>query len=177
MKRPAIAVVAACVAVLFVVLLATGFRNDPSAISSPLIRKPAAGFSLRTMNGDRTVSLAEFRGRPVVLNFSASWCVDCRVDQQYLSAAFQEYKAQHVAFISVLYEDSASGMSAFIRRYGGGWPVLRDPDQQTAISYGVYGVPETFFIDRKGVVRYKAIGPVPWDRLNTEVRSLISSQA
>jgi cytochrome c biogenesis protein CcmG/thiol:disulfide interchange protein DsbE len=68
-------------------------------------------------------------------------------------------------------------MRSFIHRYGGGWPVLQDPDQATAISYGVYGVPETFFIDRRGIVRYKSTGPVPWDVLNTQIRKLIRSPA
>jgi cytochrome c biogenesis protein CcmG/thiol:disulfide interchange protein DsbE len=177
MKRSVFAVVILCVGALFVVLLATGFREDPGAITSPLIRKPAAPFTLRSMNGNREISLAQFRGRPVILNFSASWCIDCRIDQQYLSAAWEQYKGQHLAFISVLYEDSAAGMRSFIRQYGGGWPVLRDPGQQTAINYGVYGVPETFFIDRKGVIVDKATGPVPWNRLTADVHTLLRSQA
>jgi cytochrome c biogenesis protein CcmG, thiol:disulfide interchange protein DsbE len=164
-------------AALFLVLLATGFRQDPNAITSPLVQKPASGFALQAIDGNRTVSLARLRGKPVVLNFSASWCVDCRIDQEYLSAAWQKYAGKGVAFISVLYQDNAASMRSFTRQYGGGWPILRDPGQQTAINYGVYGVPETFFIDRRGVVRYKSTGPVPWDVLNSQVRELLSSPA
>jgi cytochrome c biogenesis protein CcmG, thiol:disulfide interchange protein DsbE len=162
---------------LFLVVLATGFREDPNAISSPLVHKPAASFVLRAIDGNKTISLAQLRGRPVVLNFSASWCIDCRIDQEYLSAAWQKYAGKGVRFISVLYQDNATSMRSFTRQYGGGWPILRDPEQQTAINYGVYGVPETFFIDRHGIVRYKSTGPVPWNELNSQVQELLRSRA
>ena len=164
-------------AALFVVLLATGFREDPGAINSPLVHRPASTFALRAIDGNRVVSLSAFRGKPVVLNFSASWCVDCRLDQEYLSAAWQQYAGKGVTFLSVLYEDNAASMRSFTRQYGGGWPILRDPGQQTAINYGVYGVPETFFIDRRGIVRYKATGPVSWQALTTQIRDLLRSVA
>lgn len=162
---------------LFVFLLATGFREDPNAISSPLIQKPASMFALPAIDGHRAVSLARLRGRPVVLNFSASWCVDCRVDQEYLAAAWQKYAGKDIAFVSVMYEDNAASMRTFVRQYGGGWPIVRDPGQQTAINYGVYGVPETFFIDRRGIVRYKSTGPVPWNVLNAQVQGLLRRPA
>lgn len=177
MKRRFWMVTIGGIAALFLVLLATGFRQDPNAISSPLIRKPAAAFALRAIDGNRTVSLAGLRGEPVVLNFSASWCVDCRIDQEYLSAAWEKYASRGVKFVSVLYQDNASSMRAFTRQYGGGWPIVRDPGQLTAINYGVYGVPETFFIDRRGIVRYKSTGPVAWDELNSHVQELLRSRA
>ena len=176
MKRRFWALAIGVTATLFLVLLATGFREDPNAISSPLVRKPAAEFALRDINGNRTVSLAQLRGQPVVLNFSASWCVDCRIDQEYLTAAWQKYAGQGVRFISVLYQYNAASMRAFTRQYGGGWPIVRDPGQQTAINYGVYGVPETFFIDRRGIIRYKSTGPVPWNALNSQVQELLRSR-
>ena len=129
MKRGFWVIVIGASAALFLALLATGFREDPSAISSPLVHKPAAEFALRAIDGNQTVSLAQLRGRPVVLNFSASWCVDCRIDQEYLTAAWQKYAGKGVAFISVLYQDSAASMRTFTRQYGGGWPVVRDPGQ------------------------------------------------
>jgi cytochrome c biogenesis protein CcmG/thiol:disulfide interchange protein DsbE len=163
-------------AALFVVLLATGFKEDPNAISSPLVHKPASTFALHAIGGKRTISLAQLRGKPVVLNFSASWCVDCRIDQEYLTVAWQKYAGEGVEFISVLYQDNAASMRTFVHQYGGGWPILLDPGQQTAINYGVYGVPETFFINRRGIVQYKSTGPVPWDVLNAQVRQLIRSR-
>lgn len=177
MKRGFWGVLIGLSAAVFLFLLSTGFQADPNAISSPLIHKPASAFSLRAIDGNRAMSLARLRGKPVVLNFSASWCVDCRIDQEYLYGAWRKYSGKGVAFISVLYQDSAAGMRTFTRRYGGGWPILRDPRQQTAIDYGVYGVPETFFIDRRGIIRYKSTGPVPWDVLNSQVRALLSSPA
>ena len=177
MKRGAGAVAVGVAALLFIGLLATGFRGDPGAINSPLVHRPASTFALRAIDGNRVVSLSALRGKPLVLNFSASWCVDCRLDQEYLSAAWHQYAGKGVTFLSVLYEDNAASMRSFTKQYGGGWPILRDPGQQTAINYGVYGVPETFFIDRRGVVRYKATGPVSWQVLNSQVQALLRSVA
>jgi cytochrome c biogenesis protein CcmG/thiol:disulfide interchange protein DsbE len=157
MKR---AVWALAIAVPVVVLLATGFRHDPNAIVSPIVNKPAPTFSLRAFDG-KDVSLASLRGKPVVLNFWASWCLECRDDHTYLDDAWQTYARRGVVFVGVDYEDSLHDARDFLKRYGGGqWPNLKDPGQQTAISYGVYGVPETYFIDRRGVVRYKSTGSV-----------------
>jgi cytochrome c biogenesis protein CcmG/thiol:disulfide interchange protein DsbE len=166
MKRALWALV---IAVPVVVLLASGFRHDPNAIASPIVNKPAPTFSLRTFDG-KEVSLSSLRGKPVVLNFFASWCLECRDDHTYLDGAYQTYARQGVVFLDVDYEDSVQDARAFLRQYGGGqWPNLKDPGQQTAISYGVYGVPETYFIDRRGVVRYKSTGSVTPDLLAREI--------
>lgn len=177
MKRPVWVSLIAVVSTLLLVLLAAGFRQDPDSIQSPLVHHVASNFVLRTMDGNRTISLREFRGRPVVLNFFASWCTDCKIDHEYLARSWAQQRQRNVAFLSVLYQDSPSAARSFLRKYGGGWPVLRDPGGQTAVDYGVYGVPETFFIDSRGVVVYKATGPVSWDLLNAQILTLRRGQA
>jgi len=81
-----------------------------------------------------------------------------------------------VAFIGVVYEDSAANARAFMHKYGGGWPDVLDPGQGTAINYGVYGVPETFFIDRRGIIRYKVTGGVTPQILAGEINRLLESR-
>lgn len=163
---------AVVIAVPFVWLLASGFGRDPNAISSPLIDRRAPSFTLRSIDG-REVSLASFRGRPVIVNFWASWCTACKFEHPYLLAAWRAYREQGVAFVGVLFSDNAGNARAFIQRYGGGWPDVLDPAQRTAINYGVYGVPETFFIDRAGIVRYKSTGPVTPLLLYTDIQHLL----
>jgi cytochrome c biogenesis protein CcmG/thiol:disulfide interchange protein DsbE len=82
-----------------------------------------------------------------------------------------------VAFVGVSYQDSVSGAEAFLQERGGGWPALQDPDGSTAIDYGVYGIPETFFIDRSGVVRYKRVGQLTASLLKHELAAIMRRPA
>jgi cytochrome c biogenesis protein CcmG/thiol:disulfide interchange protein DsbE len=156
--------------------LAFGFRGHGAAISSPLVGRPAPAFSLHTIEGRRTISLASLRGRPVVLNFWQSSCVPCRQEQPLLVDAYRAYGGR-VAFVGVSYEDALSAARAFARTHGGVWPTLRDPDGQLAIAYGVYGIPETFFIDRAGVIRAKVIGPMGKGTLERHILQLLGMTA
>lgn len=158
-----------------VFLLATGFGRDPNAIVSPLINKSAPHFTLRTLGGSQ-LSLSSSRGHPIVLNFWASWCLSCRVEHPYLVAAWHHYAPRGVDFIGVVYEDAADNARAFMKQYGGGWTDVMDPVQQTAINYGVYGPPETFFIDRGGVIRFKSTGPVTPSLLTRDINALLTEK-
>lgn len=171
MKR---AIWALVIAIPLVALLAFGFGRDPSAIASPLLNKRAPGFTLHTLDG-QSLSLRHFRGKPVVVNFWASWCTACKLEHPYLVQAWHTYTPA-VAFVGVVYEDSAKNARAFMRRYGGGWPDVLDPAQRTSINYGVYGVPETFFIDRQGIIRAKVTGGVTPQILDGEIEMLLASR-
>lgn len=168
MKRSLWAVV---VAVPLVWLLGSGFGHNPNAVRSPIVNHPAPAFSLQDFQG-RPVSLASLRGKPVVVNFWASWCPDCKDEHPVLMRAWRAYGSR-VAFVGVDYQDHVSNARSFLHRYGNRWVELRDPSQQTAIDYGVYGVPETFFIDRHGVIRYKSLGPVTWGVVRSEMRRIL----
>lgn len=154
-----------------IVLLASGFGRDPNAIVSPLINRHAPGFTLRTLDG-KQLSLSSYRGHPVVLNFWASWCTSCKLEHPYLVQAWETYSPD-VSFVGVVYEDSATNARSFMRQYGGGWSDVLDPGGTTAINYGVSGVPETFFIDRGGIVRFKSTGPVTPALLVHDINSLL----
>jgi cytochrome c biogenesis protein CcmG/thiol:disulfide interchange protein DsbE len=161
----------AVIVVPVLALLAFGLRRDPNAEASPLLNKPAPSFTLRALDG-REVSLSALRGRPVVLNFWASWCVSCRAEHSVLLQAWRQYRSR-VNFVGVLFQDTSSDARGYMRQLGGGWPSVEDPTQNTAIGYGVAGPPETFLIDRHGVVRFKAVGPLAAGTLQRQLTVLL----
>lgn len=153
-------------------LLFQGLGRDPREIASPLIGRAAPDFSLQSMEGGE-VSLADYRGRAVVVNFWASWCFECIAEHGVLMEAQQRY-ADEVAIIGILYQDTVADAAGFLARYGdGGWPNLIDPAGTVAVDFGVSGVPESFFIDSDGIVRYKQWGPVTDDVIESQLPPLL----
>lgn len=148
-------------------LFVRGLDFDPKDVASPLIGKPAPAFALERLDGGRLTS-DELRGHPVILNFSATWCVPCRAEHPELVAAAKRFGDARV--VGVVYEDDPAAVKAWVGK--GAFPTLIDPGGQTAIAYGVYGVPETFFIDARGIIRDKAKGPVDVDRIAVELEGL-----
>lgn len=150
-----------------IALLAFGLTRDPNAIDSPLPGRPAPDFSLPVFeNGEGVVSLSDLRGEVVVLNFFASWCLECRYEHAALAMASSMYGPRGVRFFGVLYNDTPEKGRRWIQQMGGQpYPALHDQGSRTAIDYGLYGVPETFIIDRNGLVVQKKIGPWVFDEL------------
>jgi cytochrome c biogenesis protein CcmG, thiol:disulfide interchange protein DsbE len=139
-------------------LLAYGFRTDPHEIPSPLLGRPAAVFSLTTYSGS-PVSLESLRGKVVLLNFWASWCVPaCYDEAPALERTWRAYKDKGVVVIGVDIQDKEEAARKFLAEFGHTFPNAPDPAGRVAVDYGVYGVPETFFIDRNGRVRFKKVG-------------------
>jgi cytochrome c biogenesis protein CcmG/thiol:disulfide interchange protein DsbE len=149
-------------------LVAVGFTRDPGRVGSPLVGRAAPSFKLVSLDGT-TIDLAALRGRPVVLNFWASWCIPCRDEAPLLRAAQERYAARNVAFLGVVYQDSAASALAFVVRYGITYPSLLDPDGRTALDYGVFGIPETYFIAADGTIRAKQIGQLDAASLDREI--------
>jgi len=154
-------------------LLGFGLSRDPTIIRSPLVGRRAPDFSLRTLGGSQTVRLSNLRGQVVVINFWASWCAACRQEHPALLAAWERYRDQGMVLLGIDYQDQASAAKAFMREMGGDWPILNDPEGRVALAYGVYGVPETFFIGRDGIVRYKQIGASPYELLTDQIQRLL----
>src|SRR5574341_665650 len=145
-----------------VTLLAYGFTTDPRAIPSILTGKPAPDFSLTLFDG-RTVRLSDFRGKVVFLNFWASWCPPCRAEARMLEQAWQRYKDPGMVFLGVDIQDTEGAARGFIRDFGISYMNGRAAKSRIAIDYGVYGIPETFFIDKEGRITYKHIGGLGWE--------------
>ncbi|MEP6761792.1 MAG: DsbE family thiol:disulfide interchange protein [Sporichthyaceae bacterium] len=157
-------------------LLFQGLGRDPRAIPSALIDRPAPPVVALSMGGE-TVRLDAYRGRPVILNFWASWCFECIAEHRVLMEAQKEY-GERFAIVGVLYQDTVADARGFLARYGdGGWPNLVDPDGRLAIDYGVTGVPESFFIDAAGVVRYKQYGAVTPAVLDEQLPPLLADDS
>lgn len=153
-------------------ILFQGLGRDPAAIPSPLIGRPAPAFSAASMEGE-VIDLEAYRGRPVIVNFWASWCFECIAEHAVLLRAQQQY--DELVILGVLYQDTVRDARSFLARYGdGGWPNLLDPDSRISIEYGVTGVPESFFIDRSGLVRYKQYGAVTEAVLAAQLPLLMS---
>jgi cytochrome c biogenesis protein CcmG/thiol:disulfide interchange protein DsbE len=168
----AVAAVGAAVAVA-AWLLSFGLSRDPQLIRSPLLGRPAPDFALETLDGGEVVRLSDLRGHVVVLNFWASWCRDCRLEHPHLLAAWERYRDRGVALLGISFEDRRSDALAYLRELGGDWPHLWDPGSATALAYGVYGVPETFFVGPDGRVAHKQVGRVDYELLTTWISRLL----
>lgn len=172
--RRTIIAILACVPI--VALLAYGLTRDPDAIPSPLPGKEAPVFNLATLEGADSVDLTALRGKVVVLNFWASWCLQCRDEHADLSLAANLYREKGVEFYGVLYQDQPENGRRWILEMGGqSYSSLLDPGARTAVDYGLYGVPETFIIDQQGRVVHKKIGPTTVSELASMIDPLLAA--
>lgn len=140
-------------------LLAYGFTRDPGYVRSPLLAKPASAFTLPLFDGG-TLRLEELRGKVVFLNFWASWCPPCRAEARTLEAAWREYRDRGIVFVGVDIQDKEEDARAFLLEFAITYPNGIDRGNRIAFDYGVWGVPETFIIDRDGRISYKHVGAI-----------------
>lgn len=147
------------IVVPFIVLLVMNLGRDPHKVESPLIGKPAPPFALREVGTNQIIDVGALKGKPVVLNFWATWCVPCFSEHPVLVSSAKSLGA-NVQFIGVVYDDTEPKILQFLNQYGRAYPTLFDDSGKTAIAYGVYGVPETFFIDPEGNIAAKFEGPL-----------------
>ena len=150
----------AAIAVGVVVVLATRPTAASRAVDSPLIGRPAPEVVAQTLEG-ATYRLSSDRGRWVLVNFFATWCVPCRLEQPELVRFFERHQATGAATVAmVIYDDDASAVKRFQADNGGVWPVLRDPAGRLALEFGVGKVPESFLVSPDGIVVAKIVGGV-----------------
>ncbi len=161
--------------ILFLVMavfLAMGLNLNPRDIPSPLINKPAPVFSLPILGqADKTLSNTDLSGKVWMLNVWASWCASCRVEHPVFNQLAQK---RVVTLIGLNYKDEPESAKQWLAQLGNPYNVsIMDQQGRTGIDYGVYGVPETFVIDKKGIVRYKHTGPVSAKDVQTILLPLI----
>ena len=157
-------------------LLAYGFRVDPHAIPTPLLERPAAAFTLTSYGGE-PMSLEAYRGRVVVVNFWASWCHPaCYEEAPVLERNWRAYRDRGVVVLGVDIQDTAEAAKKFIGDFALTFPNALDPAGKVSVDYGVYGVPETFFIDGKGRIRAKHVGAVTDQAFRREVERLLAER-
>lgn len=157
---------------VLLVFLAIGLTRDPHEIPSPLIGKPAPAFTAPVLNRPgETLSTKDMLGKVWLLNTWASWCVACRQEHPLL---VEFSKSNPLPIIGLDYKDKESDGMQWLARYGNPYTVsVTDRDGRIGIDFGVYGVPESFLIDKAGIIRYKQIGPFTEEALRDKLIPLI----
>ncbi len=151
-----IIIIGVVIAILAVLLGGLLSPTSPSNKSTAALEgKVAPVFDLAMINGGR-IKLEQFKGKPVVLNFFASWCVPCKDEAPMFSRAAVEYSKKGVVFLGIAYNDKADKAKEFANQFDLGFPIMMDDSSdngRTSVKYALFGVPETFFIDKNGVVQ------------------------
>jgi cytochrome c biogenesis protein CcmG/thiol:disulfide interchange protein DsbE len=160
-------------AVPVLAVLAYGFRIDPRAIPSPLVGRPAPAFALTGFDG-QPMSLEGVQGKVVLLNFWASWCFPaCYEEAPVLEGAWRAHREHGLVVLGVDIQDTEAAARRFLAQFGLTFPNAPDPRGKVSIDYGVYGVPETFLIDRRGRIREKKVGAVTEAWVRDKVEPLL----
>ena len=157
---------------ILVFFLGRGLKLDPRELPSPLIDKPAPAFALTRLDDPaRTVRRDDMLGRVWLLNVWASWCVACREEHPAL-LAFSKTKS--VPLVGLNYKDTRPEGLAWLQQLGDPYDMsIFDQNGRVGIDFGVYGVPETFVIDKRGVVRFKHVGPLTPELLKTKLEPIL----
>lgn len=161
--------------VAMVVALGAGLRHDPRELPSALVGKPAPQFALPVLDArdgaTHAMGPSALRGKVWMLNVWASWCAACRTEHPLLV----DFAATSpVPLYGLNYKDSVAAAQAWLRQMGNPYvQSLVDADGRVGIDFGVYGVPETYIIDARGVVRYRQVGPVTPDVLEQRIKPLL----
>ena len=161
------------------VIFAGRFGSDPSLTASPLIGEQAPDEPIPSQDGSGPVSVSDFEGDIVVVNFWASWCLGCRTEHDALTRAADEYADFDTTFIAVNYQDTPARAEAFLDELGRSSATVYTVDEgsSTAFEWGVLGLPETFFVDRDGTVVGKVSGPVSYGLLSETIDRIILGEA
>lgn len=155
-------------------VLFQGLNRDPKRVPSPLINKPAPAFSLKVLDDtghERNWSPDAMKGQVWLLNVWASWCAACQIEHPLLN---QLARDKVVPIVGFAWKDRREDSVAWLARHGNPYvTVISDFDGKAAIDWGVYGAPETFLIDQKGVIRYKQVGPFSPEIIRDELLPLL----
>ncbi len=154
--------------IVLVALLAVGLNLNPREVPSPLIGKPAPDFSVPRLHAaDQSFSPKEMLGKVWLFNVWASWCVSCREEHPLL---VEFGKTGTVPIVGLNYKDKREDGQRWLARFGDPYLLSAyDADGRVGINYGVYGVPETYLIDKQGVIRFKQIGPITPEVLQNKI--------
>jgi cytochrome c biogenesis protein CcmG, thiol:disulfide interchange protein DsbE len=159
---------------VLVLFLGVGLTLNPREVPSPFIGRQAPSFKLpQLQEAEKSLSPQDMQGKVWLLNVWASWCVACREEHPLL---VELSKTNVVPILGLNYKDQRTDALGWLQRFGNPYTVsIADVNGMVGIDYGVYGVPETFVIDKTGVIRYKQIGPVTREALDTKILPLIKA--
>jgi cytochrome c biogenesis protein CcmG/thiol:disulfide interchange protein DsbE len=158
---------------IMVYVMAKGFGTDPHEVPFMLSGKPAPSFTVTRMDNGQPLSLSQFKGMPVVVNFWATWCGPCKLEHPVLEWAAKKYQGK-VAFVGMVFEDTENNTRTYLNQHNY-WTInqLYDPKSTVAVDYGVAGVPETYFITRDGVILGKYANPIDPDTLELKLAEIL----
>jgi cytochrome c biogenesis protein CcmG, thiol:disulfide interchange protein DsbE len=141
------------------------------------IGQPAPDFSLKTLDGQTTVKLSELRGKPVILNFWASWCAPCRQEMPALQAAYEAHQADGltVLAINLTTEDTLPNAQTFVEELQLTIPALADEANTAGEAYHILGLPTTYFVDPQGIITYLQLGPLDEAQLNSHIENIVAA--
>jgi cytochrome c biogenesis protein CcmG, thiol:disulfide interchange protein DsbE len=164
--------------VALALIFANRFGEDPNLVPSPLLGHAAPSLTLPLLDGSGTFEAVALRDKVVVVNFFASWCIPCREEQPDLSAAANAFADRDVVIVEIAYQDEADTALAFLDEFGRSKAAiyLADPGGRAAIAYGVFGIPETFFVATDGTVVGKAIGATDALTLGTTIDAVLRGE-
>ena len=173
------AVVFAVLVLALFAVLAFGLANRSSATGRSgmtRIGKPAPQFAMQLLGGGE-FRLSDHEGRPLVINFWASWCPPCRQESPAFERQWRRYRDTGIQFVGVDIQDDVSDAEAYVREFGLTFPNGLDPDGKITIDYGVIGLPVTFFVGSSGIVEGRWVGAIPEEKLEEWVNTLVAASA
>lgn len=147
-------------------------KNESSSKLSSETKESAPDFTLVLLDGKK-FHLGDYKGKPVLINFFASWCLPCREEMPVLEKVVNEYEPKGVIFLGVAVDDTEVKMKDFVAKYGVTFPVGLDKTAAVQKSFGIYGIPTTYFIDKQGVINYSHSGSVTEELLQHELDKLL----
>jgi cytochrome c biogenesis protein CcmG, thiol:disulfide interchange protein DsbE len=145
-----------------------------ASASGLTVGQPAPDFSLKTLDGQTTITLSELRGKPVILNFWASWCTPCRQEMPALQAAYEAHQGEGltVLAINLTTQDTLPDAQAFIEELQLAMPALADETNAVGEAYHIIGLPTTYFVDAQGIITYLKLGPLDESQLNSHIKEM-----
>lgn len=146
--------------------------NELSSKAATETKEPAPNFVIKLIDG-KDFNFGDYKGKPVLINFFASWCLPCREEMPVLEQIVQEYQPKGVVFLGIAVDDTEAKMKDFIKKYGVTFPVGLDKTAEIQKSFGLYGIPTTYFIDKNGVINYFHSGVVTEELLQHELNKLL----
>jgi cytochrome c biogenesis protein CcmG/thiol:disulfide interchange protein DsbE len=153
--------------VIVITILWRGLNQNPNAAPMAFQDKPAMEFNVLLLQGKEHLSapkehiaLKDFLGKPLILNFWASWCFSCREEAAIMEAYWKKYGPEGIQMVGIAIQDTPRAALDFAKHFGKTYILALDEDGKAGMDFGITGVPETFFIDSKGLIRHKEAGPL-----------------